>query len=332
MSDIEGTSGFCCVTIVASISSVRARFLYFFAQWRGKLRKLISARRLPSCMVRLRVRKFDPSTLKAHRIIIVVGKRGTGKSVLQRDLMYHLSQKWDFGLAMTPTEESADTFRKHMPDSWIYNGFSSSKLDSMLNMQRDFVKQKKARSLFIVLDDCMYDKKILKGLGIRDLFMNGRHLNITLCNAVQYVMDMGPDLRTQVDYVFALRENIISNKNKLWKYFFGMFEKYDDFAKVMDKCTENHSCIVMDNTTGSCNVDECIFWYKAKLEVPEFKIGKPIFWKLANDYAKSEEDKRREELDDMEEQIIKTQPRRRISTVQCEGSEHAGMPSLLRLQ
>ena len=176
-------------------------------------------------MVKLRVRKFDTETLKPHRIIIVVGKRGTGKSVLQRDLMYHLAGKLDFGLAMTPTEETADTFREHMPDSWIYNNFSSAKLDTMLNMQRDLVKTKKARSLFILLDDCMYDKKILKGLGIRDLFMNGRHLNITLCNAVQYVMDMGPDLRTQVDYVFALRENIISNKNKLWKYFFGMFEK-----------------------------------------------------------------------------------------------------------
>ena len=281
-------------------------------------------------MVRLRVRKFDPTTLKPHRIIIVVGKRGTGKSVLQRDLMYHLAQKLDFGLAMTPTEESAETFRQHMPDSWIYNGFSANKLDSMLNMQREFVKQKKARSLFILLDDCMYDKKILKGLGIRDLFMNGRHLNITMCNAVQYVMDMGPDLRTQVDYVFALRENIISNKTKLWKYFFGMFEKYEDFAKVMDKCTENHSCIVMDNTTGSCNVEECIFWYKAQMDLPEFKIGKPIYWQLSNRYTKTEEDKRREEQEEMEEMRNKNEPKKRISMVQCEDSEEK-QPKLLRL-
>ncbi len=284
-------------------------------------------------MVRLHVRKFDPKTLKPHRIIIVVGKRGTGKSVLQRDLLYHLADKLDFGLAMTPTEESAETFREHMPDSWIYNGFSTHKLDTMLNLQRENVKKKKARSLFIVLDDCMYDKKILKGLGIRDLFMNGRHLNITMCNAVQYVMDMGPDLRTQVDYVFALRENIISNKNKLWKYFFGMFEKYDDFAKVMDKCTENHSCIVMDNTTGSCNVNECIFWYKAQINLPEFKIGKPIYWKLSDKFTKTEDDKRREEEAEMEERMERNKPKNRISTVQCEDAEESRRPpaGLLRL-
>jgi hypothetical protein len=43
------------------------------------------------------------------------------------------------------------------------------------------------------------------------------------------------------------------------EYFFVMFDRYEDFARVMDKCTENHSAIVMDNTTGSCNVDEKVF-------------------------------------------------------------------------
>ena len=44
------------------------------------------------------------------------------------------------------------------------------------------------------------------------LLSHTRHYKITFLNAVQYVMDLGPDLRTQVDYVFALSENIISNK------------------------------------------------------------------------------------------------------------------------
>ena len=274
-------------------------------------------------MTKMRVKRFDPTTLKPHRIIIIVGKRGTGKSVMQRDLMYHMAQKWDFGLAMTPTEESADMFRQHMPDSWIYNGFSTAKLDQMLGLQRDLCRSKKQKNLFILMDDCMYDKKILKGLGIRDLFMNGRHMHISLCNAVQYVMDMGPDLRTQVDYVFALRENIISNKTKLWKYFFGMFEKYEDFAKVMDKCTSNHGCLVMDNTTGSCNVEECIFWYKAEMNLPNFQIGSPSFLKLSEKYVKSDEDIKREEIEqkEMEKLTSSTKEKKRISCVTMEGED-----------
>lgn len=267
--------------------------------------------------MKLRVRKFDPSTLKPHRIIILVGKRGTGKSVLQRDLLYHLSEKLDFGLAMTPTEESAETFRQHIPDSWIYSSFNGTKLDTMLTMQREMVRTKRQRNLFVIMDDCMYDKKILKGVGIRDLFMNGRHLSITLCNAVQYVMDMGPDLRTQVDYVFALRENIIANKSKLWKYFFGMFEKYEEFARVMDKCTADHGCIVMDNTTGSCNVEECIFWYKAAMNLPPFKIGKEVYWRLSETYIKTDEEIRVEERAAFSMQKMVEGPKKRISVVEC---------------
>lgn len=272
--------------------------------------------------MQLKIKRFDPATLKPHRIIIIVGKRGTGKSVMQRDLMYHLRDKWDLGVAMTPTEESVQTFSQHMPENWIYNGFSATKLDQILNMQREMCKDKKERNLFLILDDCMYDKKILKGTGIRDLFMNGRHLKVTLCNAVQYVMDMGPDLRTQVDYVFALRENIISNKSKLWKYFFGMFDRYEDFARVMDKCTENHSAIVMDNTTGSCNVDECIFWYKATCDLPDFKIGKDVFWKLSSEYTKTRDQQRKDEHERKELQKLDSLPKsKRISAVQCEDED-----------
>ena len=74
-------------------------------------------------MTRLTIKKFDPSTMKRHRIILFVGKRGTGKSILLNDIMHCIHDKVDFGLAMTPTEETAETFREHMPEQWIYSNF-----------------------------------------------------------------------------------------------------------------------------------------------------------------------------------------------------------------
>ena len=254
--------------------------------------------------MRLKVQKFDPNTLKPYRIIIMIGKRGTGKSTLIADILYHISQKVDFGVAMTPTEESCSMFREHMPESWIYNTFAANKLEQMLQLQRDLGKKNKIRHLFVVMDDCMYDKKILRGLCMRDLFMNGRHLKVTFLNAMQYIMDMGPDLRTQVDYVFALRENIISNKSKLHKYFFGMFDKYEDFSRVMDRCTENHGCLVLDNTAKTNNLEDCLFWYRASIDLPAFRMGKDIYWKMASQTRKSDDDIDREAE---EQELIKRQ-------------------------
>ena len=129
--------------------------------------------------MRLKIQRFEPETqLKQHRICLILGRRGTGKSVLLQNILYHMRDRVDFGLAMTPTNETAEMFRNGcgMPDTWVYDGFSSARLEQMTAMQRATIAAHKTpRSLFIVADDCGFDRTALKGKGIRDLFMNGRH-------------------------------------------------------------------------------------------------------------------------------------------------------------
>ena len=240
--------------------------------------------------MRIQIKKFDVSMLKPHRIALMVGKRGTGKSTLLEDVMFHMKDKVHMGIAMTPTEESAQMFRRHMPEPWIYNAYSHAKMEQIIMLQRDLCRKGKQRDLFLALDDCLYDKKILKSTNIRDIFMNGRHLRLSVLLACQYIMDMGPDLRTQVDYVFALRENIISNKTKLFRYFFGMFEKYEDFSRVMDACTENYSCLVLDNTCKTNRIEDCLFWYRAEVDLPAFHMGDSRFLTLARRYTRDPND------------------------------------------
>lgn len=248
--------------------------------------------------MRLKIQRFDPEKqLKDHRICLILGRRGTGKSVLLQDILYHMRDRVDFGLAMTPTNETADMFRTQcgMPDSWVYDGFSTARLEQMTAFQRATISAKKTpRSLFVVADDCGFDRSVLKGKAIRDMFMNGRHNNMCFISCMQYCMDITPDLRTQIDYVFCLRESIISNKMKLWKSFFGMFERYDEFSSALDRCTENYSCLVLDQTAPTSRIEDCVYWYRARVDVPPFRIGKPIFHKLAARHAKSEQQQRRE--------------------------------------
>lgn len=141
--------------------------------------------------MRLKVQRFDPATqLKDHRICLFIGRRGTGKSKLLEDVMYRMSNRLDFGLAMTPTEETAAMFRRHMPDSWVYDGFNVSRLEQMMVMQRAAVARNKLRSLFLVTDDCGFDRASFKNKTVRDLFMNGRHTRICYMTCMQYCMDI----------------------------------------------------------------------------------------------------------------------------------------------
>ena len=241
--------------------------------------------------MRIQIRKFNPAAqLKQTATVLLIGKRGSGKSTLMRDLMFHMKDMLNFGIAMSPTEESTTSLGTFIPQSCIYNTFSSAALDVMLEIQRKSVKAGKWKQMYLIMDDCMYDKKVMKGVNMRELFMNGRHRKIFHMNAIQYLMDIGPDIRSQVDFVFALKENIINNREKLWKFFFGMFENFSDFNKVMNSCTSGYDAIVLDNTKRSNELSECVFWYSANPNVPEFTIGDPIFWKLDKYYFKDRED------------------------------------------
>lgn len=246
-------------------------------------------------MASLKIRRFDPSTIKPDRVWLLIGKRGTGKSTLIRDLMYHMRKYINVPIAMTPTEESVSMFESCMPESCVHTDFNTNTVDSMITHQRQRGrKKKKPQHILMVFDDMMFDKRVLKGQAIRNIFMNGRHLKITFMNAVQYCMDMSPDLRSQVDYCFALRENIVSNRTKLWKYFFGGFAHFDDFCKVFNECTANNECLVIDNTVKSNDVADMIFWYKADIDIGDYLLGDRTIWDAHHKYYRSEQ-----EIEDM---------------------------------
>jgi hypothetical protein len=84
-------------------------------------------------------------------------------------------------------------------------------------------------------------------------------------------------LRANIDYVFILRENIIQNREKLYKHFFGIFPTFDSFNEVMNQCTENYECLVLDNTSKSNKIEDVVFWYKAKID-RKFRMGSSELW------------------------------------------------------
>lgn len=240
----------------------------------------------------MRIKKFDPSTIKESRIVFIIGKRHTGKSVLMKDLLYHMP-KPDFVLAMAPTEDSLAAFREFLPDSCVFDHFSQEKLDRTVSLQRELVSRGKKRTVLVLLDDCLYQKGVLRSTSMRHIFFNGRHDHIALMCCAQYLMDVDVSLRTNIDYIFTMRENILTNRQKLHKYYFGQFAKFEQFDRVMSACTQSYRSLVLDGTVASTEPTDCVLWYKASTDVPPFRLCAPIYWRMAKKYGLSSEEVRR---------------------------------------
>ncbi|MDB4588397.1 hypothetical protein N9095_00295 [bacterium] len=225
----------------------------------------------------IQLRKFNPASMKDDKVCVLIGKRNTGKSTLVTDILYH-KKHLPAGIVMSATEEGNHHYQQFVPDLFIYGDYDREAIERVLERQRQILlRNKPIQPAFILLDDCMYDKKFMKDTCIRKCFMNGRHWKIFFMLTMQYCMDLTPDLRANVDYVFILRENIIQNREKLYKAFFGIFPTFDMFNQIMNACTENYECLVLDNTSKSNKIEDCVFWYKAKLH-PQFRIGSPQLW------------------------------------------------------
>jgi hypothetical protein len=232
----------------------------------------------------IRIKKFDPSTIKEARITFLLGKRHTGKSVLMKDLLYHMPRP-DYVVAMAPTEDTLRMYREILPECCIFDHFSQDKLDRIVSLQRELVTRGRKRTVLIILDDCLYQKGVLKSTAMRSIFFNGRHDNISLICAAQYMMDVDVSLRTNIDYIFTMRENILANRQKLHKYYFGQFGKFDDFDKVMSACTQDYRALVLDGTMSSTEATDCVLWYKAALDVPSFRLCRDVYWRFSRRFA-----------------------------------------------
>lgn len=227
----------------------------------------------------LQLRKFDPSKIGNDKVCLFIGKRGTGKSTLVTDIMYH-KRNIPAGVVMSATEDGNHYYSQYVPDLFVHGKYDKEVIERIIEAQKAKMNRfGKVDPVFILLDDCMYDKSFLKDECIRTLFMNGRHWKIFFLMTTQYCMDLPPGLRTNVDYVFCLRENVIQNREKLYKNFFGIFPTLHMFQQVMDSCTENFECLVLDNTSRSNKIEECVFYYKAKV-MPPFRMGSPRWWQF----------------------------------------------------
>lgn len=86
--------------------------------------------------------------------------------------MSYLVEYVDFAVAMTATQESAEMFEEHLPPSCVHREFSERTIQRIIHHQNTAARKKKQlKHVLIVLDDLMFDKRVVKGRDMREIYM-----------------------------------------------------------------------------------------------------------------------------------------------------------------
>jgi hypothetical protein len=241
---------------------------------------------------------FDPKDNKGP-VVVMVGKRDTGKSFLVKDLLYH-HRDIPIGTVISGTEAGNGFYAGLVPKLFIHDEYNTMLIENVIRRQKTVLKQIKREMdtykkcaidprAFVILDDCLWDNTWTRDKLMRALFLNGRHFKVILIITMQFPLGIPPNLRTNIDYTFILRETSINNRKRLWDNYASVFPTFESFCDVMNQCTNNYDCLVVDNTSKSNQLTDQIFWYKANPH-EDFKLGSREFWELSKNLAEDDDD------------------------------------------
>ena len=119
------------------------------------------------------IKRFNVEMIKqrcapdSHKspMIVIIGKKDTGKSFLVRDLLFHNQDAFPIGTVISGTEVANRFFQDMVPSKLIHDKYKPEIIMNVIRRQLALKQQRGAGSggsnvdprAFLILDDCLYD-------------------------------------------------------------------------------------------------------------------------------------------------------------------------------
>ena len=243
-------------------------------------------------VVNIRIRKFDVEKMRVNKTIYIEGPQYSGKSHLLKNLLYYINNP--FCLLINPNEFASNGFLNILPTQCKQGELTADIMEKFVGRQKmlmEFNKRHK-RSLdshaCLIMDNCVPDLIALKwdkNKHFKFLFQSGKEAQVTSIFTSPYPLKMPAHYYTSIDYVFILRETNKAHQRQLFNMFGGMFDSLEQFTDMLNQCTVNYGCLVIDRTKMSGKLSDVVFWYRAPRKERTFYLGSTNLWKTC--YGKS---------------------------------------------
>lgn len=231
--------------------------------------------------------------------ILIIGKKGVGKTLLVKDLLLRMNHQ--NLVVFNPSESRKREYELTAIPENIHEEYSEDILATFVKQQMKRTKQyhRQQRNMetanidvpngCVVFDNCFKVKNYMNHESIRMLFLNGICIMTRFIMATELPPPMPPILRNNLDYIFVfggLTERYLRRLHEQCGD--DIFPTFELFNKIYEQLTMNpFSCMVINNLTRSDKIEDQIMWYKAHYEPP---------WRMMVDKKKQLLDIIREEL------------------------------------
>lgn len=220
----------------------------------------------------LPIREFQLKWMVKNPSIVMIAKRGSGKSWVCRAILKHFSFV-PGGAIIAPTDRMSCFFGKFYPETYIHYEYSSELIENILFRQTQMIEKAKSKAkegkkcdprAILVMDDCLASKgSWANDRPIMEVFYNGRHYYLMYILTMQFPLGIKPELRANFDYIFLLAEDFHTNQKRIYDHYAGMFPTFDSFKSIFLQLTDDYGCMVIVNRGARKDFLDKVFYYKA---------------------------------------------------------------------
>lgn len=233
-------------------------------------------------------RKFHTDMLVPGDIIVVIGKKNTGKTTALGDIAYRFRACAEVSL-FQKTYRTNPAFHDIVPALFCHTKWDRKVIANIMKMQEIRNEKRLAEGRppiyhTIICDDLACSDEFTKDPQLEELIMNARHLKITLVFTLQDALKVHPAIRNNADWVLAMRELNPNARKRLMEHFFS-FENKKDFARVFDLMTDNFGVMVSHQTGRSTRLcDNYLYWRATRRlffedkSLPRWRMGSKKYW------------------------------------------------------
>jgi len=222
----------------------------------------------------LHINEFAIHELPHSCTMIVIGSPGSGKTTFIEDLCYANKHKYPVAKVWCGTEDTQGRFKQFVKDLYITNEYLPQEHEkSVIRQKMSKAEKCQNPNAIYIMDDCNTDRKIFRAKLMLSQFKNGSQWwDCLFAIGSHYLFDMPPDIRKCVSYVAIFQEPSPDERKKLYQSF-SIGCTYREFCELMDELTGNFTCLVFKKRGQSNNMEDSIFYYKAREHEHKWELG-----------------------------------------------------------
>lgn len=226
----------------------------------------------------IELKKFDMKTVGRESVCCFIAPRRSGKSFLIKDLLFY-HQNIPAGVVISKTDKLTHFYDKFIPPVLIHDHYDPDIIDKIFARQIKALDEKWPKpECLLIFDDTLSEARVWKNdPRIEEIFFNGRHYKIMFLFTMQAPMAIPSSLRGNIDFTFIFQTNNVNHRKNLYENYAGIFRTREIFEKVLDACTEDYGCLVINNTIKTHDIQKQAFYYKAK-EHDEYRLCSNSYW------------------------------------------------------